>query len=151
MPTILDTLSRKAGIGGATMPTFTLNPGNGIKAPSAQNAGTGIAAPIEADPPVTLVSALRVPSAATGINWEYQPRNGWTVTQHLAIVHAGCAHSDHQTITQYTLDCEDQLRIMTLPVLRAFAPNITTNEVYLKVSAAVACREPPGHATAAAC
>ena len=113
---------------------FALDVGTGKKAKSAQNAGSKEmkdSSP-SAGATVTLLTAVRVPSAAQSISYEPQVQNGNTVSQKLAIVFSGCSQTDHRTISQYGLDCEDQLRIMSLPVLRAFAPKITENIISVK-------------------
>ena len=113
---------------------FTLEVGTGAKAKSAKNGGVAMkdAAP-DVGATITLVNTLRIPSAARGISYEPQVSNGNTVVRHLGIVFSGCSQPDHNKVSLYGLDCEDQLRISTFPVLRAFGPNISSNQVYARV------------------
>lgn len=46
---------------------------------------------------------------------------------------SGCSQPDHRTVSQFGLDCEDQLRIMSFPVIRAYAPHVPSNEVSVKI------------------
>jgi hypothetical protein len=95
------------------------------------------AAPPSGAPPaasaVTLVQSLRVPSAASGLSYEPQAVNGLTVIRHLSLVFSGCSEGDRPNVALFGLDCEDQVRIMTFPVLRAFAPAIVTNDLHFRV------------------
>ena len=103
------------------------------KAKSAQNAGSKQMK--DSNPKdgalVTLLQGLRIPSAASGISFEPQTTNGVTVSRKLAVVFSGCSAPDHRAIAQMGLDCEDQLRVMNLPVLRAFKPSILVNRMFL--------------------
>lgn len=112
---------------------FSLKVGTGTKAKSQQNGGDARMDPGTGDPAITLVQVLRIPSAAQAIYWEPQPQGVVTSQRHLALTFSGCSNNDQPQIRQFGLDCEDNLRLMTFPVLRAFKPAVTANIVYLRI------------------
>ena len=118
--------------------TFKLDIGDGRKAKSGANAGATKemkdSRPADGAA-ITLLTALRVPSAATGLSIERNQADGVSATQtaRMGIVFSGCSQPDHRTVSQFGLDCEDQLRIMSFPVIRAYAPHVPSNEVSVKI------------------
>jgi hypothetical protein len=131
--TLMEDLTEQAGttFGGAKK-TFTLVVGTGNKPKSQQNGGDAKMDTGVSDGGVTLVQVLRVPTMAAGINLEPQAQ-GLAVTRHLAMTFMGCTQQEANVVRRFGLDCEDQLRLSTFPVIRAFKPAITANIVYFRL------------------
>jgi hypothetical protein len=112
--------------------TFTLVVGSGTKAKSQENNGDARMDPGGDGGGVTLVQVLRIPTMASGINLEPQGQ-GLAVTRHLAMTFTGCTQQDANVVRRFGLDCEDQLRLSTFPVIRAFAPAVLTYVIYFRI------------------
>jgi hypothetical protein len=80
----------------------------------------------------TMLRSVAVPSLAAGLSFE-PPRIFSLQARKQAIVFSGCSQPDAFLAASYKLDCDDQIRLMAMPVLRSIKPVINNNIVYVKL------------------